>query len=503
MSVLNGIEPISVFEYFEKLCSVPHGSGNTKIISDMLVGFAHELGLMCRQDELNNVVIFKKASAGYENAEPVILQGHMDMVCAKTPECEKNMAVEGLDLAVDGDWLHAVNTSLGGDDCIAVAMALAILADDTLKHPALEVVFTVDEEVGMDGAFGLDMSDLKGRRLLNIDSEEEGVFTVSCAGGVRADCFIPSKSVKLNECNGELFGKLGNTILNYDNCYKLSLDGLLGGHSGCEIDKGRGNAIKLMARFLYAACKKLPGLILNSLSGGRFDNVICPESEAVVSVPFGQEECFEKMVSEYNQIYKNEYAAADPNVELKIDSKYKIDNNTLFFKPEDSVKIISTLFILPQGVIEMSMDLKGLVQTSLNMGVISTDSKGVHFSFSIRSSIASQKIAVLDRVIAIVETAGGSVTTRGMYPGWAYNRNSEFRSLLERIYEEQTGKKAVISATHGGLECGLFIEKLPGLDCVSIGPELRDIHSPLEKLSITSVERLYKLVVKVLEEMTK
>ena len=277
MAVLSNLEPKAVFEYFEKLCAVPHGSGNTKIISDLCVGFAKELGLKWRQDALNNVVIWKGGTPGYENAEPVILQGHMDMVCAKTEHCDKDMTREGLDLATDGEYVWAEETSLGGDNCIAVAMALALLADKTMPHPPLEAVFTVDEEVGMEGAFGLDCSDLKGRQLLNLDSEEEGVFTVSCAGGVRMDCRLPGS-------RGPLTGETG---------YAVTISGLQGGHSGADIDKGRASANVLAGRVLYSAMERVPGLRLADVRGGKFDNVICPFNVAKVEI--GRASCRERV----------------------------------------------------------------------------------------------------------------------------------------------------------------------------------------------------------------
>ena len=271
MAVLKGLKPEKVFAYFEKLCSVPHGSGNTKIISDLCVSFAEELGLKYRQEPCNNVVIWKPASPGCESAEPIILQGHIDMVCAKTDDCTKDMTREGLDLMTDGEWIWADKTSLGGDNCIAVAMILAILSDDTLVHPPIEAVFTVDEEVGMDGAFALDCSDLKGKKLLNLDSELEGVFTVSCAGGMRSDCLLPAE---LTDAAGtEGFG--------------ITVAGLQGGHSGADIHLGRGSANRLMGRVLAAALEKFPGLRLAAISGGQFDNVICARCDAVVALPTG------------------------------------------------------------------------------------------------------------------------------------------------------------------------------------------------------------------------
>lgn len=474
MAVLSNLEPKAVFDYFEKLCAVPHGSGNTKIISDLCVGFAKELGLKWRQDALNNVVIWKDGTPGYENAEPVILQGHMDMVCAKTEDCPKDMAREGLDLRTDGEYVWAEKTSLGGDDCIAVAMILAILADGTLPHPPLEAVFTVDEETGMDGAFGLDCSDLRGRQLLNLDSEEEGVFTVSCAGGMRMDCVLPG-------AQRPLAGETG---------YAVSISGLQGGHSGAEIDKGRASANTLAGRVLYTALERVPDLRLIDMRGGRFDNVICPAHDAKVAVPAGREADFEAFIREMDGVLKNEYAGCDGGVTLTCE-RTAVETA---MSPEDTRRVLRTLLILPQGVQAMNVDFPGLVQTSLNLGIMKTEDDGVHFSFSLRSCIATQKEDLARKVRAIVETGGGTAVERSAYPGWQYRRESTMRQRLMDAYRDLTGRDGRIEATHGGLECGLFIEKLPGLDAVSLGPELRDIHSPRERLGVASTERVYRLV---------
>ena len=479
MAVLSNLEPKAVFEYFEKLCAVPHGSGNTKIISDLCVGFAKELGLKWRQDALNNVVIWKDGTPGYEDAEPVILQGHMDMVCAKTEQCDKDMAREGLDLATDGEYVWAEETSLGGDNCIAVAMALALLADKTMPHPPLEAVFTVDEEVGMEGAFGLDCSDLKGRQLLNLDSEEEGVFTVSCAGGVRMDCRLPGS-------RGPLTGETG---------YAVTISGLQGGHSGADIDKGRASANVLAGRVLYSAMERVPGLRLADVRGGKFDNVICPFNVAKVAVPAGKEAEFEAFIREFDGVLKNEYAGCDEGVTL-VCQRTAVETA---LSPEDTHRILRTLLVLPQGVQAMNADFPGLVQTSLNLGVMSVEADGLHLTLSIRSCIASQKAMLCQRVRAVIETGGGTAEERSGYPGWQYQRESAMRQRLMEVYRDLNGKDAVIEATHGGLECGLFIEKLPGLDAVSLGPELRDIHSPRERLGVASTERVYRLVCEFLK----
>jgi len=474
MAVLSGLEPKAVFEYFEKLCSVPHGSGNTKRISDMCVGFAKELGLRCRQDEVNNIVIWKDASSGREGEAPVILQGHIDMVCVKTEDCAKDMAKEGLDLVTDGTWVWADKTSLGGDNGIAVAMILAILADDSLSHPPLEAVFTVDEEVGMEGAFALDCSDLKGRKLLNLDSEEEGVFTVSCAGGVRVDCFLPGRRAPLE-------GETG---------YTLTLDGLLGGHSGGEIHKGRASANQVMGRALYSAMERVPGLRLAGVRGGRFDNVICSKNEAAVAVPEERAADFEAFVREFGAVLKNEYAGCDEGITLSCE-RTVLDGA---LSGETTANILRTLLAVPQGVQAMNVDFPGLVQTSLNLGVMDLKEDGLHFTISVRSCIASQKAMVVQRLRAILELGGGTLEERANYPGWQYDRNSALREEVLAAWRKVSGKEGRIEATHGGLECGLFIEKLPGLDAVSMGPELHDVHSVQERLNVDSTRRMYEVV---------
>lgn len=479
MAVLSGLEPKAVFDYFEKLCAVPHGSGNTKQISDLCVGFARELGLRWRQDGVNNVVIWKDASPGCEHAAPVILQGHIDMVCVKTEDCAKDMAKEGLDLRTDGEWIWADRTSLGGDNCIAVAMILAILADDSLPHPPLEAVFTVDEEVGMEGAFALDCSDLKGRKLLNLDSEEEGVFTVSCAGGVRLDCFLPGVRTPLGD----------------EAAYTVTLSGLLGGHSGAEIHKGRASANQVMGRVLYSAMERVPGLRLSGIRGGRFDNVICSGNQAQVAVPKNRAGDFEGFIREFDAVLKNEYASCDEGITLACAPGGAAEGA---LSPEVTENILRTLLAVPQGVQAMNVDFPGLVQTSLNLGVMDMEEDGVHFTISVRSCIASQKAMVVQRLRAILALGGGTLTARADYPGWQYNRSSALLKDVLAAYRTVSGQEGRIEATHGGLECGLFIEKLPGLDAVSLGPELHDVHSVQERLSVASTRRVYELTCELL-----
>ena len=480
MAVLSNLQPEKVFYYFEKLCSVPHGSGNTKQISDLCVGFAKELGLKYRQDEVNNLVIWKDGSKGYENAAPIILQGHIDMVCAKTEDCTKDMTRDGLDVRTDGEWVWADKTSLGGDNGIAVAMILAILSDETLPHPPIEAVFTVDEEVGMDGAFALDCSNLKGRKLLNLDSEEEGVFTVSCAGGVRLDCALDMAQEPLPA------GMSG---------YCVTISGLKGGHSGMNINDGRGNANCLMARTLYSAMERFPSLRVHDLRGGQFDNVICLRSDALVAVDTADAAAFEAFIREFDATLKNEYAVTDGGISLVCEKAAAVSAVSC----AETSRLLHTLLALPQGVQAMSADFPGLVQTSLNLGVTGMDEAGAKFTFSVRSCIASQKEMLVQRVKAIVGFAGGTVSERSSYPGWQYDRDSALRKEVEEVYRDLTGHDGRIEATHGGLECGLFIEKIPGLDALSMGPELHDVHSVNERLNVASTARVYALVCELLK----
>lgn len=478
--VISDLEPKKVFEFFALLSSVPHGSGNTKAISDICVRFAVERGLEYHRDELNNVIIIKEATAGYESGEPIILQGHLDMVCAKEPDDPRDMSKVPVEIAVDGDWVHAVGTSLGGDNIIAVAMALAVLDSSELCHPRIEAVFTTDEETGMDGARGLDASPLKGRRMLNLDSEEEGVLTCGCAGGARVDCTI-----------GVTRESAGNE---YDG-YHIKIGGLRGGHSGCDIDKGHANANKLMTRFLYSCIERLD-IRLARFEGGKFDNVITPEAEAEVVVPVSEAAAFEAFAKAYGAIFKNEYSASDDGVFITVEKREALSPLTR----EDTSRVLLALLLIPQGVEEMSMDIKGLVQTSLNLGVLRLEESELRCSLSVRSSILTQKEMLIQRIRAAVECVGGQISVRSAYPGWQFAKVSPIRDIVADVFAEVYGKPAGITATHGGLECGLFIEKLPGLDAVSFGPDLRDIHSVRERMSVSSVQRMWVALCKILEK---
>lgn len=477
MAVLNGMQPQSVLHYFEEICGIPHGSGNTKAISDYCVEFAKKHGLEWYQDSLNNVIMIREASVGYEHAPAVILQGHLDMVCEKTEDCTIDMRTQGLKLCTDGHWIWADKTTLGSDNGIAVAMALAALADDTMEHPRLEVVLTVDEEVGMEGAVGLDVTPLKAKWMINLDSEDQGVLTVSCAGGIRATGHM---RVSREPAAGQAID--------------IVVRGLSGGHSGVDINRGRANANVLMGRMLDHLERKYP-LKLVSLSGGQFDNAIASRAAAEVIVP---EDCAcgaVEAAEAYAGILMREYETAEPDMEIAV-AAASCSADPLTAK--DTKRMISALRLLPNGVQKMSADIAQLVQTSLNLGVVRLLQDEAAFTSSIRSSVESEKTMVCTAVERLMDLLDGSVTYVGNYPGWEYKKDSRLRELIAQVYEAQTGEKVVIEAIHAGLECGVFAGKIPGLDCVSLGPNLLEVHTPRERVHQASIAATWELIKEVL-----
>ena len=478
MSVLKGMQPERVLHYFEEISAIPHGSGQTKAISDYCVAFAKAHGLQWWQDESNNVVIVKEATAGYENAPAMILQGHLDMVWEKTPDCDLDFATQGLRLRTDGAWVWAEGTTLGSDDGIAVAMALAALESDSLCHPRLEAVLTVDEEIGMMGAVALQPDMLQGRLLLNVDSEVEGVFTVSCAGGVRASCHVP---VEREAADGI--------------CCRIVIDGLVGGHSGMEINKGRANSNMLMGRLLYSLSREMP-LRLVELSGGQADNAIASFTEAVVLLQQADTERASHLVQSDAAVFAHEYQTAEPGLKVTFAWEPAVAKQPL--TAESTGRVVSALMCVPNGVQTMSMDIPGLVQTSLNLGILRLEQTEAVLTFAVRSALATEKALICNRLECATELLGGAVTYQGDYPAWEYKKDSKLRTLVAEVYEKQTGKKPIIEAIHAGLECGVFAGKLPGLDCISLGPDLKEIHTPRERMSVESVARTWELVCEVL-----
>lgn len=479
--ILSNIEPKEVFRYFEEICSIPHGSSNTKKISDYCVQFAQKNGLRVIQDDLNNIMIFKEGTQGYEYSKPVIIQGHLDMVCEKSSDCKIDMDTQGLELAVEGDMIYAVGTTLGGDDGIAVAYGLALLAADDIPHPPLEVIFTVDEEIGMLGASYIDCSEIKSNRMLNIDSEEEGILLVSCAGGVTVTCHIPKHTC---DVQGAL--------------YRITVDGLKGGHSGVEIDKGRANANQIMGRVLDELKDKVPYYV-TEINGGKKDNAIPKETTADI-ISDGQEKVIQSVVSACEEQFRKEYSDTDAGLAVHVVKISDIYNGAAMSK-ECSERVTQALVTLPGGVIKMSDDIEGLVQTSLNMGILVTKEDRVTMSFSVRSSVGEEKDVLVKQITHIITELGGTVECAGEYPAWEYKKDSELRQRMVEIYRKKTGSEPEVQAIHAGVECGLFAGKIHHLDCVSFGPNIYDIHTVKERLSISSAQRTWKYLLEILKSL--
>ena len=475
---LAGLQPAKVFEFFEEICGIPHGSKNTKLISDYLVSFAKERNLNYIQDEANNVIIFQPGTCGMEDHAPVILQGHMDMVCEKDASCPIDMATEGLDIAHNDYCVFARGTTLGGDDGIALAYAMALMDDTTIPHPPLEVIITVDEEIGMLGADVIDLSMLKGRTLINLDSEEEGIFTVSCAGGATATLTLPCERRAV-----------------YGPCIRLAVDGLQGGHSGAEIHKNRANANKVMGEFMSRIQKLMP-LCLTSFSGGSKDNAIPRSCQAnLVAMGIGLDRIngiAEALQAEIREQYD------EPEVTVQAFDVDALGGNAL--TTEATSKVIALLCSAPNGVQAWSKEMPGLVQTSLNMGIAKLGS-AMNMTFSVRSSVNAEKTELLEQLQELARMFGATYSQMGAYPAWEYKADSHLRDVMVQTYTRMFGKEPQVLAIHAGLECGLLGEKLPGLDCVSIGPQMHDIHTSRERLEIASTERTWNFLLEVLKAL--
>lgn len=481
--ILKDLQPVEVFKYFEKLTKIPRGSGNEKEVSDYLVSFAKENNLEYVQDPALNVVIKKNASQGYENSPLIVLQGHMDMVNEKNSEIEHDFTKDPLKLRIIDDKVYATGTTLGADNGIAVAMGLAILSSDEYQHPAIELLVTTSEETGMDGAMALDPQNIKGRTLINIDSEEEGTLLVSCAGGVTAKVSIP---VELESAGEKLVP------------FSIKIKGLKGGHSGMEIDKGRGNSNKLMGRILMSVLSETD-FRLCSLNGGSKHNAIPRESEAVILVNSKNSDFIKKKIQECEEAFKNELRTPDPDIKVEYEVLQKTPPK--MFSKESTENTVNYLYLTINGVTSMSMDIKGLVESSLNLGVVATYEDKVEFISAIRSSVRSLKNELYQMLTVTAKINGGTVVGESDYPEWAYDPDSRIRTIFENVYEKMYGEKPHISAIHAGLECGLFAEKFGELDAISFGPNLYDVHTPNENMSISSVQRTWKYLLEVLKNI--
>ncbi len=461
------LKPQKVFEFFEALTGIPRGSGNEAAVSDYLVDFAGKRGLIAHRDSLNNVTILKPATSGMEDKDTVILQAHMDMVCVKDDDVDADMTKDPIDAYVEGDYIKARGTTLGADDGIGIALILAVLDSDDIKHPMIEAVFTADEEVGLDGAIGYDVSRLKGKRFINIDTEEENHLVIGCAGGIR--CNLSSK------CKNK---KVEGAV------YELGISGLTGGHSGVEIDKGSANANVLLGRFLALAAKEIE-LGLGSFSGGTKDNAITTSATATVILKKKQGRALEKLVKSFAESIASEYGKTDPDFVIKCKDKGKGKLEVMSTK--DMTKFLSLLNVLPYGVIKMSQ-IADMVETSANIGVVNAKAKG----FSVSVSLRSNKDATLEWMIGKIETLARvfevEYSSSGRYPAWESNGVSDFARSAKETYERLFGKDIEIIMIHAGLECAVFSKKIKGIDAISIGPDMTAVHSTAEKLSISSTQ---------------
>ena len=483
MSVLNGIEPKNVFRFFEEICAIPHGSGNTRQISDYLKKFATDRSLKVNQEPCGNIVIYKDASKGYEDSPSVCLQGHMDMVCEKASDSRHNFKKDPLPIAVMDDEIFSRGTTLGADDGIAVAMTLAILDSDEYEHPAIEAVFTVDEETGMDGAKALNYSSIKSRRVINLDSEDEGVFYVSCAGGLRGNINLP---VDMKEHTG----------IEYD----VVISGLHGGHSGEMIDRYYANAIVLMGRLLRFLSQRMKFRIIE-LSGGLMDNAIPREAGCHIHVSNENSTTFEQTIAEFENIIKNEYRANEKNLMIYCENVGETEKRVL--RNESAKRVMYLLTAVPDGVIKMCREQgqEDLVETSLNFGIMRFTDERFTLEAGLRSSVSSEKYALSTKLKVIAEAVGAAYTEKSDYPAWEYNEDSKLLPMLIRLYESSYGESPVVKGIHAGLECGVIYHALKPVDIISFGPTIRYAHTPKETLSISSTERTFKLLTDLLREL--
>ncbi|MCC3869434.1 aminoacyl-histidine dipeptidase [Terrisporobacter mayombei] len=480
-NVLKDLNPTLVFKYFEEISQVPRGSGDEERISEFLVNFAKELNLEVVQDEHLNVIIRKPATAGYENCPGVILQGHMDMVCEKNKDVNHDFEKDPIDLRIVDDMIYANGTTLGADNGIAVAMSMAVLASSDLAHPALEVLVTSNEEAGMTGANGLDGSLLKGKYIINLDSEEEGFLLVSCAGGNRSYVTLPL-TYKNIEDNKQAF--------------MIEVKGLLGGHSGMDIVKQRANSNVTMGRILNLLDVDFD---LVEVNGGSKNNAIPRECEAIVAVNKDQAETLKANVAKIEEILKNEFKTTDPGLEVVV----KEATADKAITDECKAKVMLLLNFIPNGIQTVSKDIEGLVESSSNLGVVKTENDVMSFESAVRSSVATLRENLNKKTKMLCDTVNANFENTDGYPAWEYAKDSKLEELCVDVYEKLAGKKPVITAIHAGLECGLLLDKMPGCEAISMGPDMFEVHTPNEHLSIPSVKNVYEFLLAVLKSMNQ
>ncbi|MGI6010987.1 MAG: aminoacyl-histidine dipeptidase [Ruminococcus sp.] len=479
--MLEKLKPERVFYYFEEISRIPRASWNTEKIASYLEKFAITHDLSYQRDEWDNIVIYKKASNGYEDIPPVILQGHTDMVAEQEEGWNHDFDREGISLRVEGDYILGDHTTLGADDGIAIAYALAVLEDESLPHPPLEVILTSNEEVGLVGAAKLNPDLIRGKYLINLDSEEEGFLLCGCAGGMNLESRIPVSYVEEKGV-----------------CYEITISGLEGGHSGMEIIKPRANANKLMGRFLFELKENYPCLLV-SLSGGNKHNVIASQARAVILTWGTEESEIKRAVEQYQDTLRREYAKEEENITVQW--KNMGEQKAEALHPVSMEKVVFYLMHQPHGVVKMSGTIENMAQTSANAAVMSLDPEQFTALTSIRSSLGSAGTFLGKQICYLTEFLGGECSKNGSYPPWEYEEESPLRKLACDLYQEMFRKPMTVTTIHAGLECGLLKDKAPSLDCLSFGPEILDIHSPKERLSISSTERMWEFLLNLLKNM--
>lgn len=480
---LQELEELPIFHFFSEISQIPRIPGKEQAISDYFVRFAKKRNLEVIQDEALNIIIKKPATKGYEQASPVIIQGHMDMVCEKNEGTTHDFTKDPLQLRIKEDMLYATDTTLGADNGVAVAYQLALLDAADIPHPALEIVITTEEETTMNGALSIDPSLLKGKTLINIDSAEEAKLLVSGAGGLQTRLEIPNIEEPIDK--------------EYTS-YHLAVKGLIGGHSGMEIDQERGNALKIMGRLLYDLSGEFP-FAIQHVQGGMAANAIPRETVVTIALHAENVELLHEKLDAWTDTLKQEFAISDAGVFIEVKPSEEILPTS--FSEETKRKLITALLLLPNGIQHMSMDLKGLVESSVNVGTIETTETSVIIESDVRSSVKSRKYAMKDQARLVAESLDCKFTVTSIYPEWPYNPESPIRQLFEQVYLKREGKAIEVVAVHAGIECGIFIEKIPELDAISIGPDIFDAHTPNEHVSIPSMINTWEYFLAVLKEM--
>ena len=469
-----GLKDKRMWEIFESISRVPRESGNEEGIRNFLLSWANENGFKSDRDEVGNVFIYADATKGYESIPAIALQGHMDMVCVKKEGSSHDFTKDPIEIVYDGKFIKAKDTTLGADNGIAIAMALALISDPESQHGPIEIIITVSEETGLTGAFNLDPSKVSAKRMINLDSEEEGIIYIGCAGGIDLDSTIT-------------FERKENT---YKRGYKIEVSGLLGGHSGGEIDKERGNAIKILARVL----KNIGKFSLAQISGGTKRNVIPSYAYAIIST----DNKIEKKISKLEKEIRNELKKADPGVRITLTP---VENPKEIIPSKKMKNIVNALFSAPHGVKTMSTTIKGIVETSNNLAIVSTQNDSLTIMNSIRSNIASSK----DNHLSVLKTIYGAFGFKNVesdgYPEWEPNPSSPFLKEVDKLYRDIMGKKAKVTAIHAGLECGIINKRIEGMDSISIGPDLFDVHSVNEHIVAASAERVYEFLKEMVSKL--